>query len=284
MDITAQDIRGDANATTPRLLVEFAPDLSTTNLNRKDQVFAVAGEVEMSVGEHDGVRLPKLDITIEEGHTPRVQDIDTLTGVIPLPHSDVGKIEELRTESEPLGLTITLHFTLQADNNGNINRASGRDKIVIEPRDWEAVLDDLGYHDKRVVELSIPDSQIGDVLENAHGQLKKAQEHHDARRYDDAVAAARKAILKLDHIKNDERVADLLGGEQQERVFDAIDEFRESLMSLKAVADLGSHPEEQITGMDEPITRADSELVIDVTKAYVRYVSRVIEGSEESAA
>lgn len=276
-------IQPTKTATHPRLEIDFEPDLQNTPFGGQAKVLEGHADVEISSGSHTGLTLPRMHIeTSCLADTPQIQNLELLTGILDLDHYGLGKIEEMRDKfRRDLEITFHLSLLVQSRNDDSPTRYVGTGSAEIPARDWEAVLDGLGYHDHRVVELSIPDAQIVDVLENAHGQLERAQEHHDAHRYDDSVAAVRKAILKLDHIEQDTDAMEVLAGEKQERVLDAIDEFRSSLMALKAATDLGSHPEEQITDMEEPPTRRDSELAIDVAKAYVRYVSRVIEESEE---
>lgn len=283
LELRIDKIKPTRFATHPRLEIHFEPNLQNTDFGRRANVLEGHADVEISSGTHRGLSLPQMNIEPASlKDTPQIQNLEVLTGIIDLNHHGIGEIERLREEfRRDLELTLYLSLLVQPHNDDSPMRYVGTGSDEIPARDWENVLKNLGYHDRRVVELSIPDIQIVDVLENAHGQLKRAQEHHDAHRYDDSVAAVRKAILKLNHLEQDDDAMEALAGEKQERVLDAIEEFQSSLMAVKAATDLGSHPEEQITDMEEPPTRRDSELAIDVAKAYVRYVSRVIEESEE---
>jgi hypothetical protein len=158
-----------------------------------------------------------------------------LTGVIDLDHQGVGKIERMRDHyGRDLQFKFQLSLLIQPRSDDKPTRYVDRASDEVPARDWETVFDGLDYHEHRVVELSIPDAPIRDALENAHGQLERAEEHHDAHRYDDAVAAVKKAILKLDNIEENEESMQALDGEKQERVLDAVEEFRGSLMALKS--------------------------------------------------
>lgn len=283
LEIRIDEIKPTNAATHPRLEIHFEPDFDRVAIDDRADVLEGHADVEVAAGSHAGLSLPRMHLqTTDLSEPPDIRNLDLVIGIIDLDHQGIGKIEMMRDDfGRDLQFTIRLSFLIQPHNDDSPTRYVGRASDEIPARDWETVLDGLDYHGHRVVELSIPDTQIRDALENAHGQLERAEEHHDAHRYDDAVAAVRKAILKLDNIEEDEDAMQALDGEKQERVLNAIEEFRESLKALKSATDLGSHPEEQITDMESPPTRRDSELAIDVAKAYVRYVSRVIEESEE---
>lgn len=279
--IRIDEIRATKASTHPRLEIDFEPEFQ--NFGDRDKIFEAHADVEISAGSHAGLTLPRMNIrTTNLRDNPQISRLDQLTGFIDLDHHGVGKIEEMRDEFGQ-DLEIEFQFSVLALRRNDDEPTRNVENLTAEipSRDWEAVLDDLGYHDRRVIDLSIPETQIKSILENAHGQIERAQEHHDAHRYDDAVAAVRKAILKLKNIENNEEVMEALDGEKQERVLNAIDEFGSSLAAFKSATDLGSHPEEQIPDMKEAPTRRDSELAVDVAKAYVRYVSRVIEESED---
>lgn len=280
--IRIDEIRATKVSTHPRLEIVFEPEFQEFGDNT--ELLEGHADVELSAGGHAGLTLPRMNIrTTNLRENPRIKLLDQLTGIIDLDHHGVGKIEEMRDEfGEDLLIEFEFSVLGQRRNEDSPTRSVESLAAEIPARDWEAVLDDLGYHDRRVIDLSIPETQIKSILENAHGQIERAQEHHDAHRYDDAVAAVRKAILKLKNIENNEEVMEALDGEKQDRVLNAIDEFGSSLAAFKSATDLGSHPEEQIPDMKEAPTRRDSELAVDVAKAYVRYVSRVIEESEES--
>jgi len=283
LNVRIDEINPTKAASHPRLEIGFEPDFDRVSVDDRAKIVEGHADLEVSAGNHAGLSLPRMHLkTTDLSDSPEIRNLDLLTGVVDLDHHGLGKIEMMRDNyGRDLQFEFQLSLLLQPRNEDSVERYVGRASDKVPARDWETVLNGLDYHEHRVVELSIPNTQIRDALENAHGQLERAEEHHDAHRYDDAVAAVRKAILKLDNIEDDEAAMEALDGAKQERVLDAIGEFRESLMALKSATDLGSHPEEQITDMESPPTRRDSELAIDVAKAYVRYVSRVIEESEE---
>lgn len=275
MKFSIEEINATKASAQPRLEITIRPDFGDIDgIGSKHELVQVTAMSEFSSGSHAGLTVPQMHFPRANGD--RATRIEQITGYIELTHHGLERIEGMR-DAYGRDLNLELDFSILAIRDGDFVFGGGKDSDIIKDRDWEAVLDDLGYHDRRVVEFAVPETKIGNLLENAHGQLAIAEEHHDAHRYDDALGAVKKALLKMKHIEGDEDFIQSLDKEKRKRLLESIDEFESSITRIKNIADLGDHPAEQITNMEIPPLRRDSELAIDVSKSYLRYFGRVLE-------
>jgi tetratricopeptide (TPR) repeat protein len=275
-DFRISSFSADEQAVQPCLEFEFDVDFRRANIQTGRLLDGMAS-TRFVIDPHEGVSLPVCTVSVSDDHNLR-NERETLQGWIELTHQAIDKIESIRDTYDHDGdLDFKFQFSLllYSDNNG-CYRGSFSASDTLPTREWIAVLESLGHHDHRVIEVSIPSSDIGDIMDNAMGQIQLAEEHHDAHRYDDALTAVRKAMEKLQHLDNDEELMRQLDDGRRERVDEAIQEFSKSIHNLEKIADLGAHTEERITELEGPILRRDSELAIDVGKSYVRFISRVL--------
>lgn len=266
----------DQSAVQPRVNIEAAFDFSHTDVNQSP--FDLRVRPHISVGAATGYSFPVAETRFDADGNLREPILVTTS--VELPHPSIEDIEVMRDQEgteKPLKIQFEV-ICIGEDSQGNhIRRRTLTASDELKHRDWEAALDSIDWQGRRTVEVSIPESDIGDILNNAHGKIKLAEEHHNAHRYDDALVAVRSALKKLQHIENDERFRSEVDEEREKRVSKAMERFGGSIGTLVSVTDLGGHPEEEVTKMDGPIRRRDSELALDIGKAYVRYISRVLE-------
>lgn len=233
----------------------------------------------LSVQDHDGLTLPRFYFHGEQ----QIRDdrMDHHTGYIDLYPGVVEHIEDMRDEvdiEEDLHLELAFSVLARRGSGNEIENMRNTANITIDHHLWEDILADLGYHDHRLVEVAIPPGAIGDVFENAVGHVENAQQAHDSGRYDDALTNARQALHILQTIQNKGNQYRQEMDEEKRDRFDAfIDNFGSSIGTLRSFADLGGHPEEQVTNFEGVILRRDSDFVITVTKAYLTYLSEVLE-------
>lgn len=276
LDVDIREIQADVPATHPRIEIDAELEFSGTDVNGYPADLQISPT--LKCGQHTGLSLSRAEVEFEDGG--RLRDPVEVTMYLNLSHAGIERIEQIRDdEKEDASLELLCRVTAlyYVENKDTLRRSKAIGTGLLTGRDWEAVLDSLEWQEKRIVEFSIPDSAIGDALDNALSQIERAEQAHDARRYDDALIAVRKAMEKLRHFEDDEELMRRLDSEKRERLSEAIEEFDSSMDRLVKIADLGGHTGEMITNFEGPILRRDSELAVDVGKAYVRYVGQVLE-------
>lgn len=272
VNLGLEEIKGSTSSALPT--IEF--DFRVREINPSDGGRGAA-LVDMTIiptiasGSHVGLDLPPLDVSIPQD-SDRIERVDRFDASLSVPTAALERIEEMRREFEgDLKLSLRFDLVFQKDD-GEIIRDKANDDIRIAEYQWRSVLDDLGFHDRRVMELEF----TGDVaskaaLENAFADIQQAQRRNNERDYKGAIKQCREAVEDLEHV-DEELLTSAFDAKKLDAAETQLETFRKQFLGKF------SHSEKKID--IEPALPRDSDFALTITKAFVSYYAKAIEDSE----
>ena len=274
MDLSLQlvDLEADGHALQPQLTFTFVA-ATTGRTNYSNVSVDLDGHLDID-GDH--WKLPP--ITPPAGGIGGLTSNDNrFTATLPLTHRVVERIEEVR-DGRPL--TISLKATVRGENkNGNNQNQGTRGTDTVSRKiygdEWTTILDELGHHDLRVVDLPLGGgTETRDLLQTAQAQVTRAEQRFDNGDYKSTMTACREAIESLRHV--DETALKATVGTQKWERFDAqMGTFETKFLGLL------SHSEDKTSS--KPPLRRDAEFGIIQTKSFLRYFSVALQEESEAS-
>jgi hypothetical protein len=267
LEIDLVGVEADTSGLVPRLLLRFEAEAT----GREDfQIhgweFAASVEFEKS-SETRGLPSPKLE-PLPPRSIARSGNEKVFEAYIELEQNHLEAIEDLR-ESGGLLLRadVSLAGTGAKDDEGYSYQE--RNEYNLQDAVWREMLTEFGYHDTRSFDfdLGVAEAQVRDSLSTAHARVERAQERHDAGDYPSSIRLCRDAIESLSHVEH--AAQKIVDDQKWELVEDHMGQFKSGFVGRL------SHSED-MTGT-EPALRRDSDLVLGITKSFLRFIATAVE-------
>lgn len=265
LEIDLVSVEADATGLVPRLLLRFEAEASGRNdYQVHGWEFAASVEFEES-GETRDLPTPKL-----EPLPPRSisRSGNVFEAYIEFEQSHLEEIEELR-ESGGMVLRTDVSIAGLGGQDDEGYSYQKRNEYTIQDAIWREMLTEFRYHDTRSFDfdLGVTDARVRDSLSTAHARLERAQERHDAGDYPSSIRLCRDAIESLSHVEH--AAQDVVDGQKWELIEDHMGQFKSGFIGRL------SHSED-MTGT-EPALRRDSDLVLGITKSFLRFIATAVE-------
>lgn len=180
---------------------------------------------------------------------------------------ELERIEEYR-EGEGFDITLQLYLRGRHDRNDEISAGTFECDYSVTGAEWSTVLENLGYHNTRAIEIHLRASNtaLRDTLATANARILRAERLHNEGDYESAVRACRDAIESIEEIQKE--LENLVDTQKWEKFESSMGNFKKGFVGLLC------HSTDKTNA--HPTLKRDSDFVLGVTKSYLRYISTAI--------